>query len=394
MFGRDGALIAVFYALGLLSKEHAIVLPAVLLAAELTVCPRTARLRDRLIAIRPLLLALVGVALAFIWVRIAVLAETRGVPGDTTSLFVNQPYSFRLMTMLAVVLVWVRLLIWPAKLAADYSPQHIELVTSLGIDTLLGAAILLALIVAAIHNFRSAPVLTFGILWMGASLVIPSNLIIPTGFVLAERTLFAASAGAMLCVGWVAMKLVPDFTKLAEVPRRVTLTAIAGVLLMGVVASAVRQRVWKDNVTLFTQTVADAPGSYRARMAYAAMLFERKQKVEGFKQLDIANNLFPDDPPLLEFAAEEYAKAGRCSVSARLYKQIVDKYPAHLSSRIGLVGCLIVLRDHATARAVARAGLTTGVPQVALRQLIHINDSVETAERIGRAKSSNPPVRN
>ncbi|MEO7822350.1 MAG: hypothetical protein ABIS15_01990, partial [Gemmatimonadaceae bacterium] len=350
--------------------------------------------RDRLIAIRPLLLAMGAIALAFLWVRTAVLAETRGVPPDTTSLFVNQPYGFRAMTMLAVVLQWARLLVWPATLSADYSPRHVELVTSPSIDTMAGVAILVALLIIAIQHHRSAPVLTFAIAWMAVSLLIPSNLIIPTGFVMAERTLFAASAGAMLCVGWIAMKLVPDFTRLAEVPRRVTLTAIAGVLLMGVVASAVRQRVWRDNVTLFTQTVADAPGSYRARMAYAAVLFERKQKAEGFKQLDIANNLFPDDPPLLEFAAEEYAKAGKCPVSARLYKKIVDKYPTHLSARIGLVGCLIVLRDHSTARAVARAGLTTGIPQTALRQLIHINDSVETAERMNRGKSANPLARN
>ncbi len=386
--GRDTALIALLYALGLLSKEHAIVLPAILLAAELTVTPRTLRLRDRLIAIRPVLLAMAATALAFLWVRAAVLAQSRGAPGETASLFAEQPYRFRAMTMLAVVLEWARLLLWPAKLAADYSARTIELVTSPTINTLVGAAVLVALLVIAIQNRRSAPVLTFGIMWLGVSLIIPSNLIIPTGFVLAERTLFAASAAAMLCVGWIATKLVPDVGKLAETPRRLVLVAIVGVLGMGVVASALRQHVWRDNDTLFTQTVADVPASYRARMAYAAVLFDRGQQLEGFKQLDMANNLYPDDPALLEYAAERYARAGRCSVSARLYKKIVDRYPMHLSSRIGLVGCLIVLRDHAKARAVARAGLTTGVPQTALRQLIHINDSVETAESLRRQGSS------
>jgi hypothetical protein len=390
--GRDVALIAVLYALGLVSKEHSIVLPAVLLAAEITVAPRTFRLRDRLIAIRPLLLAMTAIALAFLWVRTAVMAESRGIPPDTTSLFVDQPYRFRAMTMLAVVLEWARLLIWPARLAADYSARRIELATSPTIGTLVGASILVALVVIAVQTRRSAPVLAFGIMWLGVSLLIPSNLIIPTGFVLAERTLFAASAGAMLCVGWIAMKLVPDFTKLGEVPRRVTLAATAGVLLLGLVASAMRQPVWRDNATLFTQTVEDVPESYRARMAFAAMLFERGQKVEGFKQLDIANNLFPEDPALLEFAAEEYAKAGRCSVSARLYKKLVDRYPSHLNSRIGLVGCLTVLRDHATARAVAREGFLTGVPQTALRQLLRISDSVERAERMQQRKSSPQPA--
>jgi hypothetical protein len=155
-----------------------------------------------------------------------------------------------------------------------------------------------------------------------------------------------------------------------------------------------RQPVWRDNETLFTTTVEDVPQSYRARMAYAGVLFERGQKVEGFKQLDIANNLFPDDPALLEFAAEQYALAGRCSVAARLYKQLVERYPIHLNSRIGLVGCLTVLRDHATARSVARAGLTLGVPQTGLRQLLRINDSVETAERMQRAKGTPPTARN
>jgi len=298
------------------------------------------------------------------------------------------------MTMLAVVLEWVRLLLWPAKLSADYSPRYIELVTSPNIDMIAGTLIVVGLLVVAVRARHSAPVLTFGILWLAVSMAIPSNLVIPTGFLLAERTLFVASAAAMLCIGWIATKLVPDFTKLAEVPRRVALTAVAGVLLMGLVASAMRQPVWRNNETLFTQTVEDVPESYRARMAYSAVLFERGQKVEGFKQLDIANNLYPDDPALLEFAAEQYALAGRCSVSARLYKQLVDRYPVHLNSRIGLVGCLTVLRDHATARSVARAGLTLGIHQTALRQLLRINDSVEKAERVQRVKNTAPVAGN
>jgi hypothetical protein len=391
---KDIGFVVLFYILGLLSKEHSIVLPAVLLAAELTVVPRTAPLRERARTVRPMLLLMIAIALVFYVGRAAVLDQTRGIPPDTTSLFVNQPYWFRAMTMLAVVLEWVRLLLWPAKLSADYSPRYIELVTSPNIDMIAGTLIVVGLVVVAIRARHSAPVLTFGILWLAVSMAIPSNLVIPTGFLLAERTLFVASGAAMLCVGWVATKLVPDFSKLAEVPRRVALTAVAGVLLLGVVASAMRQHVWRNNETLFTQTVQDVPESYRARMAYSAVLFERGQKVEGFKQLDIANNLYPDDPALLEFAAEQYALAGRCSVSARLYKQLVDRYPVHLNSRIGLVGCLTVLRDHATARSVARAGLTLGIHQTALRQLLRINDSVEKAERIQRVKNTAPAAGN
>src|SRR5688500_3810486 len=119
---KDAGVVALFYVLGLLSKEHSIVLPAVLLAAELTVTPRTIPLRDRLKTVRPLLLGMIAIALVFYVGREAVLAQTRGIPPDTTSLFVNQPYWFRAMTMLAVVLEWVRLLLWPAKLSR--SEEH------------------------------------------------------------------------------------------------------------------------------------------------------------------------------------------------------------------------------------------------------------------------------
>ncbi len=390
---RDTAAIILLYAAGLLSKEHAIVLPLVLLAAELSVVPRTRPLRARLIEVRLLMLLSIAVCISYLWVRFTVLAETRGEPPATSPLFTGQPFGIRAMTMLRVVLEWARLLIWPAHLSADYSPRRIDLATAPTFDMIVSVAILMLLVVVAWNARRSLPVVTFAVLWLATALLIPSNLVVPTGFVLAERTLFMASAPTMLGVALAVMRFVPDLTKLAENSRRLLFGAIAVVLVLGIGASALRHRVWRDNATLFPQTVKDAPTSYRARLAYATLLFERGQRREGFEQITIARNLFPQDITVVEYAAEQFAASGRCPIAIPLFDSVLAKEPRHARSRLGLASCLIVMGDHAKARRIIRQGLGVGEPENALRQLLMINDSVETAARSRQQPPGSPSRR-
>src|SRR6185437_2195305 len=187
---RDTSIILLLYLLGCLSKEHAIVLPALLLAAEATVVKNQGRLRDRLVAIRPLVLSLAVVGLAFLWVRIHVLGTTAAASDESNALLLGQPFSIRVMTMLRVLLEWVRHFFWPAHWSADYSPRAIALVTGPSPEMLASAAILVGFAVLGWMARHRAPVATFAFLWAAIALLIPSNLIIPTGFSVAERTLF------------------------------------------------------------------------------------------------------------------------------------------------------------------------------------------------------------
>lgn len=382
--------IALCYALGMLSKEHAIVFPAVLVAAELTVAPRVRPLRARLDEVRPLLLLLAATGLAFVWARMSVLAMSRGIPPDPSLLFTGQPFGVRGLTMMRVVLEWIRLLFWPAELSADYSPRHIDLVTGLSLELVASAAILVAVATIAWQTRRTNPIVTFAILWLGIALLIPSNLIVVTGVVLAERTLFAATAPAMLAVAFCVTSAIPDVTALPPVGKRLALSALGIVLALGVAASASRQRVWRDNTTLFEQTVRDAPSSSNARLYWAGVLLEQGKIREMFDQLGIAHRLYPKNTPVLEFAAAQYAQAKTCPVAVRLYREALKQERRRLRSRTGLASCLITMGEHAEARAVIREGLAIGEPEFALRQLRHINDSVETAarERKPRARGS------
>jgi hypothetical protein len=148
---------------------------------------------------------LVGVA--FYYVR------TRVLGGNLAGTFVAEhlvglSMGERAIAMLAVVPQWFRLLFWPAHLRADYGPAEFVAQTAWSWDHTLGLMLLTGSLVLAIASWRRAPLATFGICWSTIALFPVSNVLMPTGILLAERTLFLPSVGAMLALGAFATILV------------------------------------------------------------------------------------------------------------------------------------------------------------------------------------------
>lgn len=382
---RDTCLIVVLYVVGCVSKEHAIVLPLLLVAAEATVIDGDAPLR-RLREIRPLILVLCATALAFIWLRIHVLGTTAAASDESNALFLGQPFSIRAMTMLRVLLEWIRLFLWPAHLSADYSPRVIDVVTGVNSEMVASAAILFAIGGLAWAARHTAPVATFAFLWTGIALLIPSNLLVPTGFVLAERTLFVASGGVMLAIAAVVAHFSRRDVTLTPTVKRMIVAVVGLVLALGIIMSSIRQRVWRDDDTLFAQTVVDAPASYKAHMAYASMLFQKNQRVAAFEQVGLAHALFPKDLGVLEYAAEEYSRVEGCRTAVALFTHVLVEDPRRAESRVGLISCLTAMGRFDDARKVIREGLATGESLSAFERLRVVNDSVEAVVRARAGK--------
>lgn len=376
---RDTSIIVLLYILGCLSKEHAIVLPVLLLSAEATVLATQAPLRERLAAIRPLILTLAAAGVAFVWLRIQVLGATAPASDESNSLLLGQPFGIRALTMLRVLLEWVRLFFWPAHLSADYSPRAIDVVTGPRPAMLASAAILVGFTGLAWTARHRVPVATFAFLWVAIALLIPSNLVVPTGFAVAERTLFLASGGVMLGVAATVARLTPS--KVSGTARHLALGAVGVVLLLGLFRSGFRQQVWRDNETLFAQTVDDVPASYTAHLAYAGFLFQHNRRKEAFEEIGIAYAIFPRDLDGLEYAAQEYSRVEGCRRAIGLYARILTEDPRRSRSRVGLANCLIALHDHVDARKTIRQGLVIGESRREFEQLMAINDSVEASHR-------------
>ncbi len=111
---RPGTAVAVtvLYAMAAFSKEHGIVLPAILIAAECTVIDDATPLRDRARRLRPFYLALLAVAVGFVAARSRVLSDHTigGFQPFMPFAMLKISARDRILSAITVVPQWVRLL--------------------------------------------------------------------------------------------------------------------------------------------------------------------------------------------------------------------------------------------------------------------------------------------
>jgi hypothetical protein len=115
---------------------------------------------------------------------------------------------------------------------------------------------------------------TAGLAWAAAAILVVSNVLVPSGVLLAERTLYLASVGVCLAVGWI-------WGKGYERWRVAAIAVLAIVAVAGALRTYARARVWRDDATFFPHLVADAPGSYRADWVAAMLSYMRGDSTGG-----------------------------------------------------------------------------------------------------------------
>ena len=370
--------LALAYLVACAFKEHAIILPALLLLAELTVAGEGRPRSERLKSVVPTMIVLAIAAGVFIVVRTSVLGGLQSA--GTNDLLRGQPFGTRFFTMLRVVVEWVRLFFWPANLSADYSSHRIEIATSFDSGMLPGVLVILAVAAIAVALRKSKPAVTFGILWTALALLIPSNLFVVTGFVLAERTLFLASAGVAICIGALVFDALQAMTERGAVARRVAVGACCLLVVAGVIRSASRNPAWRNNDSLFQQTLEDAPSSYKAHWMMSDRLAELHRAPEALDEMDLAVMLGRrDDVVLLTYGGDLFNKSGRCPRALTLYRRALPLAPRNVQLRVNTSLCLLNIGKTGEAKSIALAADPADVNDPRLLRVIALSDSLARA---------------
>src|SRR3989442_13773323 len=218
-------------AAGLLSKENAVVAPALIVWGwMMALAPRPSRQRMAMYAG-----VWVAVGLAYGVVRWAVLGhELVGHPAPV--FFGASPVAVRL-TAVAPHADVARLLVFPLTLRVDYSPAERTLV-----PTPLDSRFALGLLCVAAWSAllwltwrRGRRVEAFGLGWIAIALFPVSNLVVPVGVLLAERALYLPSAGLALAAGaW-----------LKDLETRRLAVVLSLLVVAGGVRTALRVPVWR-----------------------------------------------------------------------------------------------------------------------------------------------------
>jgi hypothetical protein len=387
----DGALtprtiagIALLYAGACLSKEHGIVLPALLVAAELTVIEWGSAMtpRERLRRLRPFYLGMAAIAVAFIGARARVFAG-HGLVGFTpfqpfASLHLSS--SDRVLTAIGVVPDWIRLLYWPARLSSEYSPPDTEIAQGPSVSQLPGLVLLVAVIVLGLVLRRKKPVVSFGIAFTAVTLLPSSNFLVATGILLAERTLFLPSLGAMIVLGALLAPGLAAWRARVAGQARLAPQALCGALLLaGVIRSERRTTVWRDDESVFRQAVVDAPLAYRSHYMLGSWLLLHRQIREGEAEYKVALKLFPYDPYMTFNLAERYREFGLCEPAIPQYQWTLDLDPSFPMGRTQLANCLLEVGRYDSAKVVALAALRAGGPVRVTHRFMQYADSAKAA---------------
>ena len=385
----EAIAICACYAAALCFKEHAIVLPALLVAVELILSRDERPLRARLALVRPLVLWQTLVAVLYLAARAAVKhGDISGFQPFIVFQALDLSYANRVLTMLGVVPDWLRLLLWPAHLRTEYSPPYIDVAQGPGIVQLPGLLLLIGILGLGIALWKqprgNARVAAFGIAWLCLTLLPTSNFVVPAGIILSERTLFLPSFGALLAIGALASWLGDLITDLqrngaGRNARVMAVAALVGILIAGSWRSVTRTIVWHDNERLFTQSVVDSPESYRAQYMLGAWMFETGRKREGEHYYRRALALFPYDPFMAYNLAMQYQTNGMYEAAIPLYQAAFSVAPQFRrgEGRQNLAFCLANANRPAEAREQALLAMQLGGARLRdLRRIVQFSDSV------------------
>ena len=370
--------IAFCYALSLGFKEHALILPALLLALEVIVLrPQYGAPTNGWMPVRAMHYALFTLAVLWFVLQMSIVGGVSA--GMPHAALVGRTLGERAWIMLGLVPEFVRLFLWPARLYADYAPQLITLRPTPQLAHLVGAAWLAAWLALTIVSWRRWPVIAFGLVCLPIALALVANIAMPTGILLAERTLFLPSLGIVIVLASVAALLIERVTKTPQPVQRVAAVGFAALLVVAASHSAERTFDWKDNFTLVKALVTDAPYSARAQFWLGDDLIRNGELADGEVALRRAMALWPEYAAVPLALGITYQSVGGCGPAMQLYERVFTLDSTNASAYLGYARCLLTVARFTDARMAALRGAAAARSSMAFRSVVYAADSALAA---------------
>ncbi len=277
------ALVIVLSALAMLSKEHGVVVGVVILLDE-WLNPETGRRMPKWVYGT---LALLTIGYLAIWYRVG-----RAGAADVAAPFIGAGVLARLWIALPANLRAAELLFWPQDLSADYSPAVIPVRNMISLAAVLGSIVVVGVVALGFWCRRRAPALSFAAFLAALSKLPTSNLLFPSGIVLAERDLYLAVLLPGVLAGMGMVWAERHWTR----PKALALAGLLVVLLAG--RTLLRLPSWRDNRVFLVTLLSDHPESYRANESAAAVFAGMGDTASALRYYGRADSLFGGDPHL------------------------------------------------------------------------------------------------
>ncbi len=312
------ALVIFLSALAMLSKEHGVVVGVVILLDEWLNHEAGRRVPKWVYGT----LAVLTIGYLAIWYRIG-----RAGAADVAAPFIGAGVLERLWIALPANLRGAELLFWPLDLSADYSPAVIPVRQAVSLAAVLGGIVVVGVVVLGLWCRKRAPALSFAALVAALSKLPTSNLLFPSGIVLAERDLYLAVLLPAVLAGMGIVWVEGHWNR----SRAMVLAGLLLVLLTG--RSLLRLPSWRDNRAFLLTLLMDHPESYRGNESAAAVFAGMGDTAAALRYYERAESIFGGDPHLQASHAFYLLGLGdtaKASVLARSARQTWPSEPIAL----------------------------------------------------------------
>jgi len=213
------------------------------------------------------------------------------------------------MTMATILVFYIKLLLFPVVLSADYSPNAYPIATSLlEPRVLFSAAVLIALAVMTARWLRRNRVMAFGCIWFFVTLL-PVSQIIPHHELLSEHYLYLPSIGFCLIVGWALATRISSVSRgrSAQAAGLAVLIVLVGLWSLRTIS---RNPDWRSDPVLWAKTAETVPNSFRAQFNMGNLMRQQGSLYKALEYLNRAVEIKPDDPRVLTNIGAIYDRMG------------------------------------------------------------------------------------
>jgi len=323
------------FLLGLLAKEMAITLPAIILLYDVSLRndaegkPFSLRLILTTIKARGLFYGgYLAVSLLYVFIRFFVLYH----PQEAIKPFYGNLFE-RIIFLPGHIFSFIKLAVLPVPLTADYVfsyPPHFFATSNLS-----GFFFVTGLAVGSVFIFKYSRGIFFAIWWFFITLFPVFN-IIPIYNPLAERFLYIPLIGFCLLVAMAFNTSINQ--RLSETMPVKVLSSVAVIALLGFYATATisRNRDWKDSLTLWSKTVITSPNSSVAHGSLGRAYQDLEQLAEAIHEYKMAIEIFPGNYKAYYNLGLIYERQGALKKAVANYKRAIAINPAFINAYFNL----------------------------------------------------------
>lgn len=328
---------ALVVALGLMSKPMLVTLPLVLLLLDYWPLRRIQaqragsgrQLLQLIVEKIPLIALSAGSSI------VTFLAQ-RGAIGWTEQL----PVSARISNAIVTYVVYIRQMLWPAKLAVFYPHPENRLPTW---EISLALVVLVGITVAAFVLRKKAPYLITGWLWY-LGMLVPVIGLVQVGWQgHADRYTYLPQVGLYIAVTWAVADLTVSWRF-----QRIALGAAAA-LLVGVLSwrAWLQTSYWRDSETLFTHALAVTSNNDVALNNLGIIFLDKGQLDEAISKLQAAIDLRPENGPAHDNLAKALLQKGRLAEAMVHYRKFLEIEPGNVEAR-NILGTALIQQGRVT----------------------------------------------